>query len=142
MAKRKHPKVWTVPGPGRKMCPGCKVYIASRTKKCKICGTTFSVKSSTYRSVFTEPPVVVSVDPSPYPEICIPAGLPPCDLSGTSEAAVQIWMQDLSAVRPGMRLAPSAYKYWARTFYEINSAEYETVCRHIDNYAEHLRKRK
>lgn len=143
MADIKRPKTWTTPGRGRKVCPSCGTYVASRSKGCP-CGHTFEVKtrqrSYSERSKAHEGRAKARLEDEgdtsdKRPHLCTPAGKCPLELTGTGMATVQFWMQDLAKLHPAYRLMPSCFKYWAKSYFSVGSEEYATVVRHIDHCA-------
>lgn len=140
------PKVWSSGGPGRKQCPGCKSYIGNRSKKCGVCGYAFEtithVRTYAERQGEKEAKVieehvqtVARADTDKRPFLCIPAGVCPVPLEGTSLADVQIWMQDLKDTIKDFRLLPECFRYYARSYFKIGSPEYNIVVGHIQRHA-------
>lgn len=114
-------------GRGRKQCPNCKLYIGARLAKCA-CGHEFS-KKQTAPKADPKPsdapapkptqeilPRVIPVDRHSYPNgtVCVPAGKPPVNLTGSDERSVLKWAEEMRAVweKRGQLLSAEALFYF------------------------------
>lgn len=69
--------------------------------------------------------------------LLIPRGYCPVELSGTTKQDVEAWIKQLNKKKPkNMRYAPSVFRYWARTSYDIFSDEYKQVVSVLDEMVE------
>lgn len=120
-------------GRGRKQCPACKLYIGARVAKCA-CGHEFLKKESAPKAdpkpsdaPAPKPtqetlPRVIPVDRHSYPNgtVCVPAGKPPVNLTGSDEGAVLKWAEEMRAVweKRGQLLSAEALFYFVMMYYD------------------------
>ncbi len=148
----------TVPGRGRKHCPGCQLYIGVRSSVCPECGHNFKGVESSPKEVKETKPLppkrealrqlTEETEKVGYKEleedsedchlfaVAIPSGLCPVELTASDEETVTFWAQQVRRhcrASKSWSLTDEALVYWVRQFFPYGTAEYKQA---ISNFKE------
>lgn len=114
------------PSRGRKQCGGCKTFVGVRTRVCE-CGFNFTMGVvATAKKKVKAPNSSGKTRSFDMGTILTPAGKCPITLNGDSYEDVHTWISLLKSKIPN--LAISAYCYYVRYFYDVNTKIHNKIC--------------
>jgi hypothetical protein len=114
------------PSRGRKQCGSCKLFVGVRTRICE-CGFNFTMGAVAAAKKKTKAPHSSGKTRSfDMGTILTPAGKCPVELKGPTYNDVHVWISLLKAKIPN--LAISAYCYYVRYFYDVNTKTHNKIC--------------
>jgi len=143
---KKSIKMFDAPGQGRKQCPKCGIYVASRTTVCN-CGHNWKSETAIVDSAAPKPKRQKKILPPTEPKLVVArtgCGLLSAPGGPSLEAGLKVKLQaqspeDYPAFADwadkmigmgqtlGFNYGPLALRYFLRYYYNINSQEYKTA---------------
>jgi hypothetical protein len=129
-------------GKGKKQCqnPTCKKYVGARTPVC-VCGFDFAnyVKSADQQVELTpeqkrDRRLALKLNFNRFTPVVVPAGKCPISLTDLDNDIEMFCTLVVEAGRPYRLYTPSAIKYWLRSFFDVNSAEYTEACTKVEDW--------
>lgn len=143
-------RTWNEKGRGRKKCPGvgCKIYIPVRANDCPICGFDLAAaRREEKRELLEQKRKLMEEAPLPEvqeireskpsdvrPFLIVAPGKCPVELTSTSVAEVQFWVDDIKKINRIYQVTTTCLRHYARQFFDFRSEEYKKVASIINSY--------